>query len=188
MPPNRRNDGGSGGGRGGGGGSSDGNRRRGGKGGKGGGGGGTAAGAVADAIARKEAAERKLSKDGPVGAAAACDALLSVAAALRATLASATALGSGPDADAAFAVHATTRHDATLALGEALSGAAAAGLLAARLAPLSPELTAAESAAIARAVDLYRDAATVLAQLVGSAPGGCPQPYTLNPRTSTQEP
>lgn len=37
------------------------------------------------------------------------------------------------------------RHEATLALGEALMGAAAAGLAAARAAPLSPELTAAEA-------------------------------------------
>jgi hypothetical protein len=120
-------------------------------------------GAVADAIKVKEAAERRLSKDGPSGASVACDALHCVSVTLRALLIESSVSNVLPP---------DTCHEAKMALGETLCGAAAAGLTAVRLAPLSPELTAAEGAASVRAVELYRDAAAVLEDLCSSRGAG----------------
>ena len=109
--------------------------------------------AVQDAIKRKDAAERKLGKDGAQGAAHAASTLASIADELRSALASGDSLT--PSA----------RSDAGLALGEALCAAAAASITASRHGPLSPELARAETDARTSAAAMYEDAYVVLADL-----------------------
>ena len=109
--------------------------------------------AVQDAIKRKDAAERKLSKDGAQGAAHAASTLASIADELRSALASGDSLT--PSA----------RSDAGLALGEALCAAAAASITASRHGPLSPELARLETDARTSAAAMYEDAYVVLADL-----------------------
>ena len=87
--------------------------------------------AVEDAVRRKDAAERKLGKDGARGASAAASTLASIAQELRSALAV-------PN------LSPSARSDAGLALGEALCAAAAATVTAARHGPLTPDLARAE--------------------------------------------
>ena len=87
--------------------------------------------AVEDAVRRKDAAERKLGKDGARGASAAASTLASIARELRSALAV-------PN------LSPSARSDAGLALGEALCAAAAATVTAARHGPLTPTLARAE--------------------------------------------
>ncbi|ACO62386.1 predicted protein [Micromonas commoda] len=108
--------------------------------------------AVEDAVRRKDAAERKLGKDGARGASAAASTLASIARELRSALAV-------PN------LSPSARSDAGLALGEALCAAAAATVTAARHGPLTPTLARAERDARAAAARMYEDAATVLADL-----------------------
>ena len=108
--------------------------------------------AVQDAIKRKDAAERKLSKDGAQGAAHAASTLASIADELRSALVSPS-------------LSPSARSDAGLALGEALCAAAAASITASRHGPLSPELARAENDARTSAAAMYEDAYVVLADL-----------------------
>ena len=108
--------------------------------------------AVEDAVRRKDAAERKLGKDGARGVSAAATTLASIAQELRSAL---TVPHLSPSA----------RSDAGLALGEALCAAAAATVTAARHGPLTPDLARAERDARAAAARMYEDAAAVLADL-----------------------
>ena len=108
--------------------------------------------AVQDAIKRKDAAERKLGKDGAQGAAHAASTLASIADELRSALVSPS-------------LSPSARSDAGLALGEALCAAAAASITASRHGPLSPELARAENDTRASAAAMYEDAYVVLADL-----------------------
>ena len=159
VPPHMRRGGGRGGGRGVG-------RSRGGSssGGSGGGGGlgarRTYSDVVEDAVKSKDAAERKLSKEGSAYAATARDAFLASASDLRAALDENTG-----GAARHWITNPHAAHDATLALGESLALAAAAGVVASRVGPLTPQLAAAEADAKRRACLLYRDAAAALDQL-----------------------
>ena len=110
--------------------------------------------AVQDAIKRKDAAERKLGKEGAQGAAHAASTLASIADELRSALAS-----------AGESLTPSARSDAGLALGEALCAAAAASITASRHGPLSPELARAENDARTSAAAMYEDAYVVLADL-----------------------
>ena len=138
-------------------------RSRGGSGGGGGGGLGarrTYSDVVEDAVKSKDAAERKLSKEGSAYAATARDAFLASASDLRAALDENTG-----GAARHWITHPHAAHDATLALGESLALAAAAGVVASRVGPLTPQLAAAEADAKRRACLLYRDAAAALDEL-----------------------
>ena len=115
-----------------------------------------------DAVAVVATAARRLSREGPAGSTAGCAAFLEAASTLRVALNDGSIFRSLPG---------ETRREAATALGEALSHAAAAGLCAARRAPLSPELVAAEADAVRRAGELYREAATVFESICHPSAG-----------------
>ena len=107
---------------------------------------------VAAALASRDAAERKLSRDGAVAAASTRDALTEVSRAIRSALEDAT-----KDSQAYWAANPDKRHDAILALAESLSATASATLVAARVGPLVPSLLATEAEGSRAAVALYNE-------------------------------
>lgn len=111
---------------------------------------------VAAALASRDAAERKLSRDGAVAAASTRDALTEVSRAIRSALEDAT-----KDSQAYWAANPDKRHDAILALAESLSATASATLVAARVGPLVPSLLAAEAEGSRAAVALYNESVEV---------------------------
>lgn len=111
---------------------------------------------VAAALASRDAAERKLSRDGAVAAASTRDALTEVSRAIRSALEDATT-----DSQAYWAANPDKRHDAILALAESLSATASATLVAARVGPLVPSLLAAEAEGSRAAVALYNESVEV---------------------------
>lgn len=111
---------------------------------------------VAAALASRDAAERKLSRDGAVAAASTRDALTEVSRAIRSALEDAT-----KDSQAYWAANPDKRHDAILALAESLSATASATLVAARVGPLVPSLLATEAEGSRAAVALYNESVEV---------------------------
>lgn len=111
---------------------------------------------VAAALASRDAAERKLSRDGAVAAASTRDALTEVSRAIRSALEDAT-----KDSQAYWSANPDKRHDAILALAESLSATASATLVAARVGPLVPSLLAAEAEGSRAAVALYNESVEV---------------------------
>ena len=111
---------------------------------------------VAAALASRDAAERKLSRDGAVAAASTRDALTEVSRAIRSALEDAT-----KDSQAYWAANPDKRHDAILALAESLSATASATLVAARVGPLVPSLLAAEAEGSRAAAALYNESVEV---------------------------
>ena len=111
---------------------------------------------VAAALASRDAAERKLSRDGAVAAASTRDARTEVSRAIRSALKDAT-----KDSQAYWAADPDKRHDAILALAESLSATASATLVAARVGPLVPSLLAAEAEGSRAAVALYNESVEV---------------------------
>ena len=111
---------------------------------------------IAAALASRDAAERKLSRDGAVAAASTRDALTEVSRAIRSALEDAT-----KDSQAYWAANPDKRHDAILALAESLSATASATLVAARVGPLVPSLLAAEAEGSRAAVALYNESVEV---------------------------
>ena len=111
---------------------------------------------VAAALASRDAAERKLSRDGAVAAASTRDALTEVSRAIRSALEDAT-----KDSQAYWAANPDKRHDAILALAESLSATASASLVAARVGPLVPSLLATEAEGSRAAVALYNESVEV---------------------------
>ena len=107
---------------------------------------------IAAALASRDAAERKLSRDGAVAAASTRDALTEVSRAIRSALEDAT-----KDSQAYWAANPDKRHDAILALAESLSATASATLVAARVGPLVPSLLATEAEGSRAAVALYNE-------------------------------
>ena len=132
--------------------------------------------AVQDAIKRKDAAERKLGKEGAQGAAHAASTLASIADELRSALAS-----------AGESLTPSARSDAGLALGEALCAAAAASITASRHGPLSPELARAENDTRASAAAMYEDAYVVLADLARWCETQIKSHHSQNHSTSRRE-
>ena len=132
--------------------------------------------AVQDAIKRKDAAERKLGKEGAQGAAHAASTLASIADELRSALAS-----------AGESLSPSARSDAGLALGEALCAAAAASITASRHGPLSPELARAENDTRASAAAMYEDAYVVLADLARWCETQIKSHHSQNHSTSRRE-
>ena len=124
-----------------------------------------------DAVKSKDAAERKLSREGSSYAATARDAFLTSARDLRAALDENTG-----GAARHWIANPRAAHDATLALGESLALAAAADVVASRVGPLTPQLVAAEADAKRRACLLYRDAATALDDLAALGVASADQP------------
>ena len=111
---------------------------------------------VAAALSSRDAAERKLSRDGAVAAASTRDALAEVSRAIRSALEDTT-----KDSQAYWTSNPDKRHDAILALAESLSSTASATLVAARVGPLVPSLLAAEAEASRAAVALYNESVEV---------------------------
>jgi len=111
---------------------------------------------VAAALSSRDAAERKLSRDGAVAAASTRDALAEVSRAIRGALEDTT-----KDSQAYWTANPDKRHDAILALAESLSSTASATLVAARVGPLVPSLLAAEAEASRAAVALYNESVEV---------------------------
>jgi hypothetical protein len=111
---------------------------------------------VAAALSSRDAAERKLSRDGAVAAASTRDALAEVSRAIRSALEDTT-----KDSQAYWTANPDKRHDAILALAESLSSTASATLVAARVGPLVPSLLAAEAEASRAAVALYNQSVEV---------------------------
>lgn len=111
---------------------------------------------VAAALSSRDAAERKLSRDGAVAAASTRDALAEVSRAIRSALEDTT-----KDSQAYWTANPDKRHDAILALAESLSSTASATLVAARVGPLVPSLLAAEAEASRAAVALYNESVEV---------------------------
>ena len=132
--------------------------------------------AVQDAIKRKDAAERKLGKEGAQGAAHAASTLASIADELRSALAS-----------AGESLTPSARSDAGLALGEALCAAAAASITASRHGPLSPELARAENDTRASAAAMYEDAYVFLADLARWCETQIKSHHSQNHSTSRRE-
>ena len=124
-----------------------------------------------DAVKSKDAAERKLSREGSSYAATARDAFLASARDLRAALDENTG-----GAARHWIANPRAAHDATLALGESLALAAAADVVASRVGPLTPQLVAAEADAKRRACLLYRDAAAALDDLAALGVASADQP------------
>ena len=124
----------------------------------------TPADVIADAIAARDAAERKYGRDGALGAPEAHAAFLAAASTLRSAL-------DAPDAGTArlFIAEPELAHDAALALGESLAAAALARVTASRLGPLTPESLPRERAAIHEALGLLEDARRVLDDLADMA-------------------
>ena len=124
----------------------------------------TPADVIADAIAARDAAERKYGRDGALGAPEAHAAFLAAASSLRSAL-------DAPDAGTArlFIAEPELAHDAALALGESLAAAALARVTASRLGPLTPESLPRERAAIHEALGLLEDARRVLDDLADMA-------------------
>ena len=124
----------------------------------------TPADVIADAIAARDAAERKYGRDGALGAPEAHAAFLAAASTLRSAL-------DAPDAGTArlFIAEPELAHDAALALGESLAAAALARVTASRLGPLTPESLPRERAAIREALGLLEDARRVLDDLADMA-------------------
>ena len=111
---------------------------------------------VAAALSSRDAAERKLSRDGAVAAASTRDALAEVSRAIRGALEDTT-----KDSQAYWTANPDKRHDAILALAESLSSTASATLVAARVGPLVPSLLAADAEASRAAVALYNESVEV---------------------------
>ena len=111
---------------------------------------------VAAALSSRDAAERKLSRDGAVAAASTRDALAEVSRAIRSALEDTT-----KDSQAYWTANPDKRHDAILALAESLSATASATLVAARVGPLVPSLLAAEAEGSRAAAALYNESVEV---------------------------
>lgn len=117
---------------------------------------------VADALRRKDAAEKKLSRDGAVASAASVDALVEVANALRSVLHD-TRLDTVKFWEAAPG----KRHTSILALGETLVAIAQCTLVASRVGPLHPNLIHVETEARKAAITAYSEAIDTFTHLCG---------------------